>query len=171
MHAPDPAAPDSHETYPDPEVPVPGRGIPAAPGAQPRHDLPSPVSPPRVSSSPVSSSCERGSVTAETAVLLPVLLVVLAAAVGVLACVAAQLECIDAARAAARAAARGDRPADVRLAGERLAPTDARVHVSADDETVEVVVSAEVRPFGRVLRLPAVPVSGRAVAAVEPGAV
>lgn len=115
-------------------------------------------------------SCERGTVTAETAVLLPVLLVVLAAAVGVLACVAAQLECVDAARAAARAASRGDGPADVRLTGERLAPSDARVSVSAQEGTVEVVVSAQVRPFGRLLRLPAVPVSGRAVAAVEPGA-
>ena len=108
-------------------------------------------------------------VTAETAVLLPVLLVVLAAAVGVLACVAAQLSCVDAARAAARVAARGDGAAEVRRAGERLAPAHAAVSVRRDDGTVEVVVSARVRPFGRGLRLPAVAVRGRAVAAVEPG--
>ena len=111
----------------------------------------------------------RGSVTAETAVVLPVLLVVLAAAVGVLACVAAQLKCVDAARAAARVAARGDGASEVRATGQRLAPADARVSLRADGETVEVVVSAQVRPFGGVLGvLPAVPVSGRAVAAVEP---
>lgn len=101
--------------------------------------------------------------------LLPVLLVVLALAVGVLACVFAQLSCVDAARAAARVAARGDGAGEVREAGQRLAPADAAVRVSRGGDTVEVVVSARVRPFGRVLRLPAVGVSGRAVAAVEPG--
>lgn len=109
-----------------------------------------------------------GSVTAETAVLLPVLLVVLAACIAVLACVAAQLRCVDAARAAARVAARGDAPDLVRSTGERLAPTGARITLTATDGTVEVLVSAQVRPFGQVLsRLPAVEVSGRAVASVE----
>ncbi len=120
-------------------------------------------------------SRDAGMVTAETAVLLPVLVVVLAAAVFVLACVAAQLACIDAARSAARLAARGEPAAVVTAAAARLAPADARVALrsggAADAETVEVVVTAQVRPFGRALRvLPAVRVSGRAVAAVEPGA-
>ena len=121
---------------------------------------------PRASARPA----DGGSVTAEAAVVLPVLLVVLAAAVAVLACVAAQLRCVDAARAAAREAARGEAPADVRAAGQRVAPADARVTLQADGDTVEVVVSAEVRPFGGVLRvLPSVSVQARAVAAVEPG--
>lgn len=116
------------------------------------------------------SGC-RGSATAETAVLLPVLVVVLAAAVWVLACLAAQLKCVDAARAAARAAARGDSPAAVQTVGERLAPAGAAVRVSGGDGTVQVLVTADTRPFGAVLRvLPAVAVSGRATAAVEPGA-
>ena len=111
----------------------------------------------------------RGSVTAETAVLLPVLLVVLAAAIGVLACVAAQLRCVDAARAAARVAARGEVPAMVQATGQRLAPPGARVVVGATGDSVEVVVSARVRPFGAGLRLlPSVEVSGRAVAVLEP---
>lgn len=115
------------------------------------------------------SGC-RGSATAETAVLLPVLVIVLAAAVWVLACLAAQLECVDAARAAARAAARGDTPAAVRTVGERLAPAGAAVRVSTGDGTVQVLVTAQARPFGQVLRvLPALAVSGRATAAVEPG--
>jgi len=110
----------------------------------------------------------RGSVTAETAVLLPVLLVVLAAAIGVLACVAAQLQCVDAARAAARVAARGDDASMVRSTGERLAPPGARVEVRSDGGIVEVVVRAQVRPFGEALRLlPAIDVAGRAVAATE----
>ena len=112
----------------------------------------------------------RGSATAETAVLLPVLVVVLVLGIWVLGCVAAQLRCVDAARAAARAAARGDAPAAVRDVGERLAPAGARVVIRPGGDTVEVHVSSVVRPFGAVLRLlPAVPVSGRAVAAVEPG--
>ena len=118
-----------------------------------------------------TSSRDTGSVTAETAVLLPVLLVVLAAAVGVLACVAAQLRCVDAARAAARVAARGEAPSVVQSTGERLAPAGAQVRLVRGPDTVEVVVRARVQPLGRVLAvLPGVDVSGRAVAAVEPGA-
>ncbi len=122
-----------------------------------------------------TSRRDAGMVTAETAVLLPVLVVVLAAAVFVLACVAAQLECVDAARSAARVAARGEPAATVTRTAERLAPAGARVAVDAGGlgaaATVEVVVRAEVRPFGRALRgLPGVRVSARAVAVVEPGA-
>lgn len=114
------------------------------------------------------STRDRGSVTAEAALALPVLLVVLAAAIGVLVCVASQLRCVDAARAAARVAARGDDAALVRSTAERLAPADATVELRDGGDTVEVVVSARVRPFGAALRLlPAIAVRGRAVAAVE----
>ena len=122
-----------------------------------------------------TSRPDAGMVTAETAVLLPVLVVVLAAAVFVLACVVAQLECVDAARSAARSAARGEPAAAVTRTAERLAPTGARVALASggrlgDSATVEVVVQAEVRPFGGALRrLPGVRVRARAVAAVEPG--
>ena len=47
-------------------------------------------------------------VTAETAVVLPVLLLVLAGAVAAVVVVGAQLRCVDAAREGARAAARGE---------------------------------------------------------------
>lgn len=113
---------------------------------------------------------DDGTVTAETAVLLPVLLVVLAAAVGVLACVGAQLKCVDAARAAARVAARGEPVAAVQVAGKRWAPPGAQVRVRSEADVVEVVVHARVRPFGAALRVPPVDVRARAVAAVEPGA-
>jgi hypothetical protein len=96
--------------------------------------------------------------------------VVLAAAVWVLACLAAQLRCVDAARGAARAAARGDVEAEVRATADRLAPPGSSVVLTRGDGTVQVRVSARVRPFGTVLRvLPAVDVAGRATAAVEPG--
>ena len=51
---------------------------------------------------------EQGMVTAETAVVLPVLVVVLAVAVWVLAAVSGQLRCADAAGTAVRMAARGE---------------------------------------------------------------
>ena len=106
-------------------------------------------------------------VTAETAVVLPVLLVVLAAAMWVLAAVAGQLRCVDAAAVAARAAARGDAPSAVTAAARRVAP-QAHVAVSRHGDEVSVQVRAVVRPFGAALsRLPGTPVSARATAVVE----
>jgi hypothetical protein len=107
-------------------------------------------------------------VTAETAVVLPVLLVVLLAGVWVLACVAAQLRCVDAARVGARAAARGDLPARVEAVTNRVAPPGAHVEVVRHGDEVTVLVRAVVRPFGAVLsRLPGTPVAGRATALTE----
>lgn len=116
---------------------------------------------------PAGRRGEEGTVTAETAVTLPVLLVVLAAAISVLACVGAQLDCQDAARSAARVAARGDAPDLVRGTAERLAPPGATVRLVSTADTVEVVVTAQVRPLGSALRLPTVGVSARAVAGRE----
>ncbi len=82
-----------------------------------------------------------------------------------LACVAAQLRCVDAAHAAARAAARGDAPADVEAAGRTVAPPGAVVTVTRVGDQVHVAVRADVRPFGEALQvLPDVPVQGRATA-------
>ncbi|MDT7572102.1 MAG: hypothetical protein QOE05_2276 [Actinomycetota bacterium] len=107
-------------------------------------------------------------VTAETAVVLPVLLVVLAAAIWVLAAVSAQLRCVDAARLGARAAARGDAPAAVIAATAAMAPRDADIRLVRSCEEVTVLVHAVVRPFGALLaRLPGTPVTGRATAVVE----
>lgn len=111
---------------------------------------------------------DRGSVTAETAVALPSLVVVLLLAVWVLLCVAAQLRCVDAAHVAARAAARGEVDAEVRAVAARAAPAGAEVQVARSDGQVEVRVSAQVQPFAAVLSvLPAIDVSARAVAADE----
>lgn len=115
-----------------------------------------------------SASRDRGSVTAETAMALPSLVVLLLIAVWVLLCVAAQLRCVDAAYVAARAAARGDGDAAVVTAALRVAPQGAQVQVSRQDGEVAVSVHAAVQPFAAVLgALPAVDVSARAVAADE----
>ena len=111
---------------------------------------------------------DAGYATAEAAVVLPVLLTVLALAVWVLVCVNGQLRCVDAARAAARVAARGDSASTSARAGRALAPPGAHVQIRVDGSQVRVEVTAQVRPFGAVLRLlPAVRVDARAVAELE----
>nr|WP_275413713.1 TadE family type IV pilus minor pilin [Streptomyces rubrogriseus] len=86
---------------------------------------------------------DSGFVTAEAAVVLPVLVVFAMALVWGLLVVAAQIQCVDAARAGARAAARQD-PEDavVQLARE-AAPRGARVKVNREAGLVRVVVVAE----------------------------
>ncbi len=107
-------------------------------------------------------------VTAETAVVLPVLLVVLAAAVAAVTVVGAQLRCVDAAREGARAAARGEDAASVAALVERAAPEGAETTVSVVGDEVRVSVGAEVPALGP---LPLnVVVSAEAVALREPAA-
>ncbi|RBY84290.1 pilus assembly protein TadE [Blastococcus sp. TF02A-26] len=108
-------------------------------------------------------------VTAETAVVLPVLLLVLAAAVSAVVVVGAHLRCVDAAREGARAAARGDDVAAVRAVVGRAAPEGATTAVVVEGDRVRVTVTAVVPPLGPVPFT--VRVSATAVAELEPGAV
>ena len=110
---------------------------------------------------------DAGMVTAETAVVLPVLLLVLAAAVAAMTVVGAQLRCVDAAREGARAAARGEDVASVRALVLRAAPDGMAVSVARDGEDVRVRVSGRVPALGPVPL--DVEVSAEAVARVEPG--
>jgi Flp pilus assembly protein TadG len=89
-------------------------------------------------------------VTAETAVVLPVLLLVLAGAVAAVTVVGAQLRCVDAAREGARAAARGEDVATVRALVARAAPEGMTVAVVRDGEDVRVTVSGRITPLGPV---------------------
>jgi Flp pilus assembly protein TadG len=105
-------------------------------------------------------------VTAETAVVLPVLLLVLAGVVAAVVVVGAQLRCVDAAREGARAAARGEDAAAVTALAARAAPDGAVVTVSEGEEEVRVAVTARIAPLGPVpLRIT---VSAEAVALREP---
>ncbi len=111
---------------------------------------------------------DEGVVTAETAVVLPVLFLVLALGVFVLQVLGAQLRCTDAAGLAARAAARGDARDAVVATGRTLAPDGAQVQVDVGDEQVTVTVVAQVQPLGSALSwLPDVRVQARSVAARE----
>jgi Flp pilus assembly protein TadG len=111
---------------------------------------------------------DDGMVTAETAVVLPVLLLVLAGAVAAVTVVGGHLRCVDAAREGARAAARGEDVAAVRVIAGRAAPQGAVIDVSTGGDEVRVTVTARVAPLGPVpLRIT---VSAEAVALREPGA-
>ncbi|HEX6076877.1 MAG TPA: TadE family type IV pilus minor pilin [Micromonosporaceae bacterium] len=108
---------------------------------------------------------DRGSVTAELAVGLPALVLLVLAALTAVSAVVTKLQCVDAAREAARTAARGE-PGEP--AGLRVAPAGAGIAVAVRDRTIRATVSVQVRPFGPYL--PSIPVAAVAVAEREPGA-
>ncbi|GAB2862926.1 TadE family type IV pilus minor pilin [Streptomyces deserti] len=81
--------------------------------------------------------------TAESAVVLPVLVLFAAALVWGLLVVVAQIQCVDAARTGARAAARQDPPGAVVEVTREVAPPGAEVTVSQEADQVRVVVVAE----------------------------
>ncbi len=105
-------------------------------------------------------------VTAELAVCLPVLVLVLAVAVSAVSVAGARVRVQDAAREAARAAARGDPGQADRLA-KHAAPGVA-VDITTRGDEVVAVARLTVHPLARWL--PALTVTERAVAAVEPSA-
>ena len=73
---------------------------------------------------------DRGSVTAEAAVALPALVVFAMALVWALMAASAQIQCVDAARAGARAAARSEPRAAALAAARSAAPDGAGVTLS-----------------------------------------
>ncbi|MEU2518427.1 pilus assembly protein [Streptomyces pseudogriseolus] len=115
---------------------------------------------------------DRGFVTAESAMVLPVLVLVMAALVWGLMAVAAQIKCVDAARAGARAAARQDPPDAVVEVTREAAPAGARITVRRDAGQVRVTVVARVpmlRALPFELREEAVAAAEEAVVAVGVG--
>ncbi|MGW1892105.1 TadE family type IV pilus minor pilin [Streptomyces sp. NPDC002004] len=88
-------------------------------------------------------SRDRGFATAETAVVLPVLVVFAMGLVWALLAAAGQIQCVDAARAGARAAARQDPESAVVAAARQAAPRGAEVAVRREGDLVRVTVRAE----------------------------
>ncbi|MFJ8198790.1 TadE family type IV pilus minor pilin [Streptomyces sp. NPDC096152] len=86
---------------------------------------------------------DRGFVTAEAAMALPVLVLVVTALVWGLLVVLAQIQCVDAARAGARAAARQDPDGAVTEVAREAAPHGASVSVARKGGEVRVVVVAD----------------------------
>lgn len=107
-------------------------------------------------------------VTAELATALPALAIVVIACIWAVSIALAQLQVADAAREAARAAARGDDAAVVTAVAERTAPDGAVIELDRSDGVVTVQVAVHVTPplpFGE--HLPSLAVSGDAVAHEE----
>ena len=111
---------------------------------------------------------ETGAVTAEAAVVLPVLVLFALGLAWLVALGATQVRALDAARETARAVARGeDRQAGIGL-GARVATAGAVISVTQEGDTVAVTVDAPVRgPGGLFALLPAYHARATAVAAAE----
>jgi hypothetical protein len=104
---------------------------------------------------------DRGSVTAEFAVAMPALILLLGFSLGAINATLDKMRCVDAAREAALVTARGgDASTDL--------PPGATLVVTGDGALVRVTVTMRTRPLG--LYLPGLTVTGSAVATVEPAA-
>ncbi|MEU9255598.1 TadE family type IV pilus minor pilin [Streptomyces sp. NPDC048270] len=99
-------------------------------------------------------TADRGFVTAEAALVIPALVLFAALLVWSLMAAAAQIRCVDAARAGARAAARSE-PAEVAVAAARAAaPAGARVELEREGDLWRVRVAAPAPgPRGLPVRL------------------
>ena len=116
---------------------------------------------------PGDAGC-RGSVTAEFAVGLPAVVMVLVVVILAATAAIGQVRCVDAARAGAREAALGSAVAQVHATAEHLAGEGAAVAVTREGAWVVVRVSRPVAAFGWLGR--GLVASGRAQAWVEPTA-
>ena len=95
-------------------------------------------------STPHKSPAEEGVITAEFAVALPAVTVVLALCLGAASTGVAQLKVEESARTAARAAARGDSEAQIRSAVSRIDPAQSvQISVSPDAVASDGAVAAD----------------------------
>ncbi|MFD8210733.1 TadE family type IV pilus minor pilin [Streptomyces sp. NPDC059695] len=108
--------------------------------------------------------------TVEAALVLPVLAVFTVTLLWALAAAAAQIRCVDAARAGARVAARSEPVASAEAAARAAAPEGARVSVAREGELWRVTVEAAAPGpggMGVTLRAGAAALAEDAVVAVD----
>jgi len=118
----------------------------------------------------INSEADGGAVTAETAVVVPVLMLLSVGLAWLVTIGVTHARVVDAAREAARVVARGESPAAGSALARRVGPDGTRVAVSGDGGTVVVTAVAPVQgPGGLFAFLPAFDVHAQAVAAKEPG--
>lgn len=116
-----------------------------------------------VPSTPHRSPAEEGVITAEFAVALPAVTVVLALCLGAASTGVAQLKVEESARTAARAAARGDSEAQIRSAVSRIDPAQSvQISVSPDDAAATGVGEGRARQVHVRVSRPAPGVIGSA---------
>lgn len=94
---------------------------------------------------------DRGMVTAELAVVIPAVVLVLVVCVAGLMAALDQIRCVDAAALASRAAARGDSPLAVRMLAERAAPDGAIVALGQSGGQAHVSVRATTGGWGGIV--------------------
>jgi hypothetical protein len=113
---------------------------------------------------------ESGAVTAEAAVVIPVLVLFALGLAWLVALGATEVRSLDAAREVARAVARGEDTATSVGLGRRVATAGARIAIRDEGGTIEVTVDAPVRgPGGLFAFMPTYHARASAVAAEEPG--
>ncbi|NYD43607.1 TadE family type IV pilus minor pilin [Nocardioides panaciterrulae] len=118
---------------------------------------------------PAALRDDAGAATAELALALPLLLAVTVGLVWLLSVASAELRVVDAAREAARAAARGESAAIAVDRGLEVAPAGSRITVlTRGDRVTASAVGTVAAPGGLFGFLPGATVRARAVAAVEP---
>lgn len=110
---------------------------------------------------------ESGAVTAEAAMVIPVLALVAVGLCWLVSLGVAQVRVVDAARETARALARADDPDEAIELGRRVAPDGARFSVAAAGDDIEVTVKARVSAPGGLFDFPGFTASATAVAARE----
>jgi Flp pilus assembly protein TadG len=111
---------------------------------------------------------ERGAVTAELALGLPILIALTVGLTWLLAVGMAQVRTVDAARETARAVARGDTEEAAVAAGRSVAPPGSRIVVSRSGGHVVVRVRGELAgPGGVFARFPGAALEAEAVALDE----
>jgi len=110
----------------------------------------------------------RGAAAAEAAAVLPVLASVVMALVWMLSLAATHMRVVDAAREAARVAARAESAESAVEAGRKVAPDGTRISVQRRGAEVVVQVKAEVRgPSGMFAFLPLPIISATATSVRE----
>ncbi len=111
---------------------------------------------------------ERGTVTAESAMVLPLVAGFALVLVWVVSLGIAQVRTVDAARDAARGLARGDDKSAAIALAQRTAPDGASVSIAEFDSSVKVSVSLRVEAPGWLLvPLPAVSLGSASTVEVE----
>ncbi|WP_028810416.1 TadE family type IV pilus minor pilin [Streptomyces flavidovirens] len=98
--------------------------------------------------SEAAGRADRGYVTAEAAVVVPTLVLFAMTLVWALMATAAQIQCVDAARAGARAAARQEPEGTSVAVARQAAPRGARVTIGREGDLVRVTVEAPTPGLG-----------------------
>lgn len=112
---------------------------------------------------------QRGAVTAEVAIALPVLLTLLFLGIWLIGVVTTNIRCIDAARDVARAVARGESAEAAQELGRRTAPANATITITRTDADIHVTVTATPNRNAPLLAaLPTTPITAEATVQSEP---